>query len=157
MFLVSICRLGILGPAVELRHLRYFVAVAEMENVSRAALKLHVSQPARSRQIRDLEDEIGFSLFERTAKSVRLTDAGRAFLDNARALLQNADEAVTKARAVASAEPTELHVGYSPTPTAEILPKILRAFQIKMSNVHVNCMIGATTPFSLAYTMAGFN
>jgi LysR family transcriptional regulator, benzoate and cis,cis-muconate-responsive activator of ben and cat genes len=122
---------------VELRHLRYFVAVAEMENVSRAALKLHVSQPALSRQIRDLEDEIGFSLLERTAKSVRLTDAGRAFLDNARALLQNADEAVTKARAVASAEPTELHVGYSPMPTAEILPKTLRAFQQAMPNVHV--------------------
>jgi LysR family transcriptional regulator, benzoate and cis,cis-muconate-responsive activator of ben and cat genes len=122
---------------VELRHLRYFVAVAETENVSRAALKLHVSQPALSRQIRDLEDEIGFSLLERTARSVRLTDAGRAFLDNARALLQNADDAVTKARAVASAEPTELHVGYSPTPTAEILPKILRAFQRAMPNVHV--------------------
>src|SRR6266478_1909763 len=137
MFLVSICRLGILESAVELRHLRYFVAVAEMENVSRAALKLHVSQPALSRQIRDLEDEIGFCLLERTAKSVRLTDAGRAFLDNARALLQNADDAVTKARAIASAEPTELHVGYSPTPVAEILPKILRAFQRKMPNVHV--------------------
>src|SRR6266404_2103395 len=123
--------------AVELRHLRYFVAVAEMENVSRAALKLHVSQPALSRQIRDLEDELGFSLLERTAKSVRLTDAGRAFLDNARTLLQNADEAVTKARAVAGAEPTELHVGYSPTPTAEILPKTLRAFQAAMPNVHV--------------------
>jgi DNA-binding transcriptional LysR family regulator len=122
---------------VELRHLRYFVAVAEMENVSRAALKLHVSQPALSRQIRDLEDEIGFSLLERTAKSVRLTKAGRAFLDNARALLQNADEAVTKARAVASAEPTELHVGYSPTAVAEILPKALRAFQRTMPNVHV--------------------
>src|SRR2546430_1014335 len=108
-----------------------------MENVSRAALKLHVSQPALSRQIRDLEDEIGFSLLERTAKSVRLTDAGRAFLDNARALLQNADEAVKEARAVASAEPTEFDVGYSPTPTAEILPKILRAFQRKMPNVHV--------------------
>src|SRR5438132_161262 len=128
MFLVSICRLGILEPAVELRHLRYFVAVAEMENVSRAALKLHVSQPALSRQIRDLEDEIGFSLLERPAKSVRLTDAGRAFLDNARALLQSA---------VANAEPTELHVGYSPTPVAEILPKILQAFQRKMPNVHV--------------------
>src|ERR1700758_557732 len=57
-----------------------------MENVSRAALKLHVSQPALSRQIRDLEDEIGFCLLERTAKSVRLTDAGRAFLDDARAI-----------------------------------------------------------------------
>src|SRR6266550_3773668 len=123
MFLVSICQLGILEPAVELRHLRYFVAVAEMENVSRAALKLHVSQPALSRQIRDLEDELGFSLLERTAKSVRLTDAGRTFLD--------------KARAVASAEPTELHVGHSPTLTVEILPKILRAFHWAMPNVHV--------------------
>ena len=122
---------------MELRHLRYFVAVAEMENVSRAALKLHVSQPALSRQIRDLEGELGFSLLERTAKSVRLTDAGRAFLDDARALLQNADEAVTRARALASAEPTELHVGYSPTPTAEILPKTLRAFQRAMPKVHV--------------------
>ena len=62
---------------MELRHLRYFVAVAEMKNVSGAALKLHVSQPALSRQIHDLEDEIGFSLLERTPKSVRLTDAGR--------------------------------------------------------------------------------
>ncbi len=122
---------------MELRHLRYFVAVAEMENVSRAALKLHVSQPALSRQIRDLEEELGFCLLERTAKSVRLTDAGRSFLDNARALLQNAEEAVKRAREVASAEPTELHVGYSPTPTAEILPKILRAFQGAMPNVHV--------------------
>src|SRR5437867_11595942 len=118
--------------AVELRHLRYFVAVAELENVSRAALKLHVSQPALSRQIRDLEDEIGFSLLERTAKSVRLTDAGRAFLDNARTLLQSADEAVTKARAVANAEPTELRVGYSAENTVEILPKTLRAFQQAM-------------------------
>src|SRR4029077_6562761 len=79
----------------------------------------------------------GISLLERTAKSVRLTDAGRAFLDDARALLRNADEAVTKARAIASAEPTELHVGYSPMPTAEILPKTLRAFQQAMPNVHV--------------------
>jgi len=55
--------------------------------MSRAALKLHISQPALSKQIRDLEDEIGFSLLERTAKSVRLTDAGRAFLDNARAVV----------------------------------------------------------------------
>jgi len=113
------------------------VAVAEMENVSRAALKLHVSQPALSRQIRDLEDEIGFCLLERTAKSVRLTEAGRAFLNDARELLRQADEAVKKARAIASEEPTELHIGYSPAPFAEVLPKILRAFQRAMPNVHV--------------------
>src|SRR6266403_2501638 len=121
---------------MELRHLRYFVGVAEMENVSRAALKLHVSQPALSAQIRDLEDEIGLQLFERTAKSIRLTKAGRAFLDEARAVLQRADEAVIKARSIAT-EPSELHVGYSPTPVAEILPKTLRAFQRSMPSVHV--------------------
>ena len=132
------------SPGVELRHLRYFVAVAETENVSRAALKLHVSQPALSRQIRDLEDEIGFCLLERTAKSVSLTDAGRAFLNDARALLQQADEAVKKARAIAGAEPTELKVGYSPAATARILPPILRAYQRVMPKAHVKLMIGVT-------------
>src|SRR5262249_53512065 len=122
---------------MELRHLRYFVAVGEEENMSRAALKLHISQPALSKQIRDLEDEIGFSLLQRTAKSVRLTEAGWTFLNNARALLQHADEAVKEACAVASAEPSELHLGYSATPSAEILPKTLRAFQQAMPNVHV--------------------
>ena len=126
------------SSAVELRHLRYFVAVAEMENVSRAATqKLHVAQPSLSRQIRDLEDEIGVQLLKRTAKSVRVTDAGRAFLQEARAILKHTDEAVLKARGIAGAEPTELHVGYSPTPVAEILPKTLRAFQRAMPNVHV--------------------
>jgi DNA-binding transcriptional LysR family regulator len=122
---------------VELRHLRYFVAAAETENVSRAALKLHVSQPALSRQIRDLEDEIGFCLLERTAKSVRLTQAGRAFLSDARALLQQADEVVKKARAIAGAESTELKVGYSPAATARILPAILRAYQRVTSKAQV--------------------
>lgn len=114
---------------MELRHLRYFVAVAEAENVSRAALKLHVSQPALSTQIRDLEDELGFSLLERTAKSVHLTEAGRVFLEEARAVLERTEEAVSKARTVASRGSSLLHIGYSPTPTAHILPAILRAFQ----------------------------
>src|SRR5216117_913450 len=137
MFLVSICRLGILGPAVELRHLRYFVAVAEMENVSRAALKLHVSQPALSRQVRDLEEELGFSLLERSAKSVRLTEAGRVFLTEARAVLERAEGAVKAAREVATGERGELHVGYAPSLTARILPPALRAFQAELPNVRV--------------------
>jgi DNA-binding transcriptional LysR family regulator len=100
-----------LDDEMELRHLRYFVAVAKAENVSRAALKLHVSQPALSRQIRDLEDELGFALLERSAKSVRLTDAGKTFQGEARAVLQRVDEALKKARAVATGGRGELHVG----------------------------------------------
>lgn len=128
---------------MELRHLRYFVAVAEMENISKAALKLHVSQPALSTQIRDLEAEIAFALFERTAKSVRLTDAGRVFLNRVRTLLQDADEAVKEARAVSGAEPTELQIGYSPTLTPHILSKILRAYQLAMPSVHVKLHDGS--------------
>ena len=122
---------------MELRHLRYFVAVAEEENVTRAALKLHVSQPALSRQIRDLEEELGFSLLQRDAKSVRLTDAGRAFLTEARAVLLRADDAVNTARTIATGGRGELHLGYAPSPTVRILPPTLRAFQAKMPNVRV--------------------
>ncbi|PYJ61983.1 MAG: LysR family transcriptional regulator [Verrucomicrobia bacterium] len=122
---------------MELRHLRYFIGVAEEENVSRAALKLHVSQPALSRQIRDLEEELGFLLLERSAKSVRLTEAGRAFLTEARAVLQRAEDAVKAARAIATGGRGELHVGYAPSLTARILPPTLRAFQAELPNVRV--------------------
>jgi LysR family transcriptional regulator, benzoate and cis,cis-muconate-responsive activator of ben and cat genes len=120
---------------MELRHLRYFVGVAEEENVSRAALKLHVSQPALSRQIRDLEDELGFPLLERSAKSVRLTEAGRKFLGEARAVLQRAEDAVGAARSIVNGG--ELHVGYAPSLTARILPQTLRAFHGESPNVRV--------------------
>jgi DNA-binding transcriptional LysR family regulator len=122
---------------MELRHLRYFVAVAEEENVSRAALKLHVSQPALSRQVRDLEAELGFLLLERSAKAVRLTEAGRVFLAEARAVLQRAADGVKAARAVATGGRGELHVGYAPSLTVRILPPTLRAFQAELPNVRV--------------------
>jgi len=122
---------------MELRHLRYFIAVADEENVSRAALKLHVSQPGVSRQIRDLEDELGFQLFERSAKSLKLTAAGKKFLVEARAVLQRADDAVTSARAVANSA-GELHVGYAPSLTVKILPTALRVFQEKFPDVRVS-------------------
>jgi DNA-binding transcriptional LysR family regulator len=121
---------------MELRHLRYFVAAAEQENVTQAALKLHVSQPALSRQLSDLEEELGFALFERSAKSVRLTEAGKTFLTEARAVLQRAEEAVKTARAVATGG-TELHVGYAPSPTVRIMPAALRAFQARYPKVRV--------------------
>lgn len=122
---------------MELRHLRYFVAVAKEENVSRAALKLHVSQPALSRQIRDLEDELGFLLLERSAKSVRLTAAGRTFFLESQAVLRRADEAVKAARVVASGESEELNVGYAPMPTVRFLPPALRAFRKQFAGVRV--------------------
>jgi LysR family transcriptional regulator, benzoate and cis,cis-muconate-responsive activator of ben and cat genes len=114
---------------MELRHLRYFIAVAEEENVSRAALKVHVSQPALSRQVRDLEDELGFLLLERSAKSVRLTEAGRVFLTEAKAVLDHVETAVKNARDIAEGEAGEIHVAYAMSPTVRILPKALRAFQ----------------------------
>ena len=123
---------------MELRHLRYFVAVAEMENVSRAATqRLHVAQPSLSRQIRDLEDEVGVQLLERTAKSVRLTDAGRAFLDEARAILEHTNEAVLKARAIGGKREAELHVGDFPLATARVMPGLLRDYQKAVPNVPV--------------------
>jgi len=122
---------------MELRHLRYFVAVAEAENVSRAAQKLHVSQPGLSRQIRDLEEELGFLLLERSAKSVRLTAAGRTFLVESQAVLRRADEAVKAARVVASGQHEELNVGYAPMPTVRFLPPALRAFRKQFAGVRV--------------------
>ncbi|HEY1790499.1 MAG TPA: LysR substrate-binding domain-containing protein [Verrucomicrobiae bacterium] len=123
---------------MELRHLRYFVAAAEQENVSRAALKLRVSQPGISRQIHDLEEELGFPLFERSAKALKLTSAGRKFLEEARAVLQRAEDAVKNARAVAVGASEEIHVGYAPSLTIQILPRALRAFQSNFPSARVS-------------------
>ena len=123
---------------MELRHLRYFVAVAEMENVSRAATqRLYVSQPSLSRQIRDLEEELGVQLLERRAKSVCLTEAGRAFLEKARAILKDTDNAVATVRALAGKRETELHIGDWPLATGRIMPALLRAYQKAMPKVKV--------------------
>ena len=122
---------------MELRHLRYFIAVAEAENVSRAALKLHVSQPALSRQIRDLEEELGFELLERTAKSVRLTEAGRTFLEEATAVIARTAEATAKAKEVAKRSKSEIRLGYAPSLSVSILPHALRLFQQKVPHGRV--------------------
>ena len=123
---------------MELRHLRYFIAVAEEENVTRAAARLNVSQPPLSRQIRDLEEEIGVELFERHGKSVKLTEAGRVFLKQSRTVLSCAANAVKTAQAAVGDGKRELQVGYSPSLAVELLPQMLRVFGKKAPAVRVN-------------------
>jgi len=122
---------------VELRHLSYFVAVAELLNFTRAARRLRVAQPALSRQIRDLEHEIRVQLFDRSQRAVRLTEPGRAFLTEARAVLDRAQEAVRLARSVARGERGEIHVGYAPSLTIELLPAALHSFHNVAPGVQV--------------------
>ena len=122
---------------MELRHLRYFVAVAQEESITRAAALLHVSQPTLSRQIIDLEKELRVDLFEHGAKAIALTKAGRVFLEEAKAVLRRAETAVEVARAVGGGKETVINVSYAPSPTFELLPRTLRLFQQANPTVEV--------------------
>ncbi len=97
---------------MELQQLRYFVAVAETEHVARAAERLHISQSPLSRQIRQLEDHLGLQLFERIKQRVRLTPAGRDFLEQARDLLSRAERIEERARQVGKGEACSVSIGY---------------------------------------------
>ncbi|HTA31502.1 MAG TPA: LysR substrate-binding domain-containing protein, partial [Candidatus Cybelea sp.] len=122
---------------MELRHLRYFVAVAEEQNVTRAAMRLHVSQPPLSRQIRDLEEELGVALFDHDANALRLTEAGRVFLTEARMVLRRVEGAVEMAKDVDGGKRGEIQVGYAPSLTVELLPRALRHFRKSNPGVRV--------------------
>jgi len=125
------------GRVMQLRHLRYFVAVAEEENVTRASVRLRVAQPSLSRQVRDLEEMLGLALFERSSKSLRLTSEGKAFLGEAKAVLQRVEEALGMARSLAGGRLGEIHVGYAPSLTVDLLPRTLRLFQEHRPDVQV--------------------
>jgi DNA-binding transcriptional LysR family regulator len=98
---------------MELRHLRYFVAIGEEQHYGRAARRLRVAQPALSRQIQDLEEELGFQLFERLPRGVKLSAAGKLFLEDARRILQEVNEAVLHAGRVATGRSGTLRVGFT--------------------------------------------
>lgn len=122
---------------MELRHLRYFVAVAEELHFNRAAVRLGVAQPALSRQIQDLEREVGARLLERTKRHVELTPAGRAFLERARRAVEQAEMAVHAARRVASGQSGSLAVGFVGSATYGRLPGILRGFRRRFGDVEL--------------------
>jgi DNA-binding transcriptional LysR family regulator len=122
---------------VELRHLRYFIAVAEELNFSRAAQRLRMAQPPLSVAIRQLETDVGASLFERTSREVRLTEAGEALLAGARRTLAEADAAVAAARRVAAGELGILRIGYNWSAGFETLPTLGRAFTQKHPGIEL--------------------
>jgi DNA-binding transcriptional LysR family regulator len=122
---------------MELRHLRYFVAVAEALNFTKAATRLRLAQPALSRQVADLEEELGVDLLSRTSHGVRLTEEGKQFLAEARVVLNQVEGAVAKVRALARGEFGELQVGYVPPLDLHILPRALAEFQRTTPGVKV--------------------
>lgn len=122
---------------MELRHLRYFLAVAEDMNMTRAARRLHMSQPPLSRQIRQLEDELGVALFSREAKHLRLTEAGRFLVGQAEKLLLLADEMKEGALRVGNSQQRWLNIGFVPSNLYGFLPALLRRYRAENPEVEV--------------------
>lgn len=122
---------------MELRHLRYFVAVAEELHFGRAAQRLHISQQPLSRQIRDLEAEMGVQLFHRTKRTVRLTEAGQVFLIEARKTIASAEQAVLLAQRMSRGEIGRFAVGFTGPALNSILPKIVRLFKERHPQVEL--------------------
>ncbi|KSS10676.1 LysR family transcriptional regulator [Pseudomonas aeruginosa] len=124
---------------MELRHLRYFIAVAEELHFGRAAERLGISQPPLSQQIQALEEELGARLFERTTRRVELTDAGRLFLDESRQVLAQVDKAVLLARRAHLGELGELKIGFtSSAPFTSTIPSSIHAFRKAYPDVHLD-------------------
>lgn len=118
-----------MNEQVDLRHLRYFVSVAEELHFGRAAQRLHLSQPPLSQQIRKLEDMLGVSLLTRTSRSVKLTAAGEAFLESARRILRNLDREIEETRSIGLGKVGSLHIGFIGSGMLTGLPRILRAYR----------------------------
>src|SRR5690242_19292769 len=119
-----------IGIRMELRHLRYFLAVDEEQHYGRASQRLRVAQPALSRQIQDLEKELGFNLFERLPRGVKLNAAGRLFLEDTRRVLQELGEAAVRAGRVASGRSGTLRVGFTENASWRgVVPDSFRRFR----------------------------
>ncbi|CAM3487306.1 LysR family transcriptional regulator [Corallococcus soli] len=122
---------------MELRHVRYFAAVAEQLSVTRAAQLLHISQPALSRQIRDLEEELGVDLLERYPNSIALTEAGKVFLAECKVILRRVEDAVEKVRRKSPSHRSILRIGFAATPAVEILKQAMRVFHKQHPSIQI--------------------
>jgi len=122
---------------MQLRRLRYFVAVAEESSFNRAAQRLHISQPPLSNQIKQLEEELGVRLFERTSRGVRMTEAGEALLEEARRVFVQVDQTVNLVRRVGYGEVGRLTLGFVPSASNEVLPPILHTFRHRYPDVEL--------------------
>ncbi|HTE84856.1 MAG TPA: LysR substrate-binding domain-containing protein [Dehalococcoidia bacterium] len=122
---------------MELRHLRYFVAVGEELHFARAAVRLKLAQPPLSKQIRQLEQELGVRLLERTTRSVSLTSAGKVFLDEARRVLAQAERARSMAMQAQLGAVGELQIGFVTSVGYELLPDMLRAYRARFPRVQI--------------------
>jgi DNA-binding transcriptional LysR family regulator len=131
--------------SIEIRHLRYFVAVAEERGFRRAAARLHMSQPPLSHQIAQLEARVGCVLLARTRRSVELTPAGETFLAEARTVLADLDRAVQTARRVGAGQTGLVRVGFVGSAMYPIVPRIVRAFRAARPDVEVRLRELATT------------
>jgi DNA-binding transcriptional LysR family regulator len=127
---------------VELRHLRYFVAVAEELHFRKAAERLHVAQPAVSEQIRKLEQELGVTVFNRSQRSVALTPAGTAFLAEARHVLRHAKVAQQAARNAGDRATTRLRIGYLPDSLPAAVPRALRHLAVSAPLIQLDLTTG---------------
>ena len=122
---------------MELRHLRYFVCVADEQNIGRAALRLHISQPPLTRQIQQLEDQRGAQLFRRTPRGVELTDAGRVLYEDARSILAQADRAAERASKAAQGLLGRVDVAIFGSGIFGAIPQLLRQFRADSPEVNI--------------------
>ena len=130
---------------MELRHLRYFVAVAEELHFRRAAERLHVAQPAVSEQVKKLEGELGVRLFDRSQRRVALTDAGSAFLEEARRVLRQADVARVAAQSARDRVGTRLRIGHVPDLLPSCVARALQSFGLNAPRVETSLETGSAT------------
>src|ERR1700694_4520809 len=137
---------------MELRHLRYFIAVAEMGSLTEAAeRRLYISQPSLSRQIRDLESHVGVQLLSRSVRGVELTPAGKTFLDQARLVLIQVDAAVDAARRAAQPERTTFAIGFQTGHEMNWLPPVMQMLHDEMKEIKVTVSSGYSPALAHAH------